>query len=59
MSTDERRPLLPRNTGRLNRPAPPSRSGTRASTSVPSIRRVGGDEVFGVSPGGQSWHRKV
>lgn len=59
MSTDERRPLLPRNTGRLNRPAPPSRSGTRASTSVPSIRRVGGDEVFGVSPGGQSWHRRI
>lgn len=60
MSTDERRLLLPRGTGRPNRQGPPSSSRmARTSTSVPSIRRVTGDQGLGVSPGGQSWHRKI
>lgn len=60
MSTNERRLLLPRNTGRLNRQGPPNRyGGARTSSSVPSIRGVTGDEVLGVSPGGQSWHRRI
>lgn len=60
MSTNERRLLLPRNTGRLNRQGPPTRyGGARTSSSVPSIRGVTGDEVLGVSPGGQSWHRRI
>jgi len=60
MSTDERSLLLPRQTGRHNRQGRPRGSGPpRTSSSVPSIRRVTGDLGLGVSPGGQSWHRKI
>jgi len=58
--TNERRLLLPRNTGRLNRPARPTRpGGPRTSSSVPSSRGLAGDEALGVSPGGRSWHRRI
>jgi len=58
--TNERRLLLPKSTGRLNRPPRSSRpGGPRTSSSVPSTRGLTGDAVLGVSPGGRSWHRRI
>lgn len=55
MSNEERQLLLPRKTVRTNLP---DRRAGQISSSVGG-RRVGNDQGFGVSPGGQSWSRRI
>lgn len=59
MSAEERQLLLPRQTGRSSRSGP-NRSGYVGTLSQSAgVRRVATDSVFGVSPGGQSWNRRI